>query len=83
MDKGGVGEHGNKGVKEVGYALDAVSERGSYGNVCKVLKEGGPCHFDIAGEGLQRYSEEIKHSVMYVGSVHLDPDEDECLREQA
>ncbi|KAK0974997.1 hypothetical protein LTR54_016939 [Friedmanniomyces endolithicus] len=55
------------------YAFDAVSEKGSYGNICKVLDhETGAITFVLPGKKYEGIPAGVRQSVTTVGSVHGD-----------
>lgn len=63
---------------KVEYALDAISEKGSYQNVCKVLdQQTGQIAVVLPGKDYSDIPESIKLRVTYVGSVHETFDKNE------
>ncbi|KAK0251900.1 hypothetical protein LTR91_006450 [Friedmanniomyces endolithicus] len=55
------------------YAFDAVSEKGSYGNICRVLDhETGAITFVLPGKKYEGIPAGVRQSVTTVGSVHGD-----------
>lgn len=57
------------------YAFDAVSERDSYGNICKVLEPDGKITFVISRTNYGKYVPAgIRWNVTRVGDVHGFPD---------
>ncbi|KAK0270725.1 hypothetical protein LTR35_014007 [Friedmanniomyces endolithicus] len=55
------------------YAFDAVSEKGSYGNICQVLDhETGAITFVLPGKKYEGIPAGVRQSVTTVGSVHGD-----------
>lgn len=58
------------------YAFDAVSEKGSYQNISKVLDpEGGHISLVLPGKKYEGIPETVKTTVTTVGSVHGTPDD--------
>lgn len=67
-----VREHGGK----IEYAFDAVSEKGSYQNICQVLDgTTGQITFVLPGKKYEEVPSGIKKSITTVGSVHGVPDD--------
>lgn len=67
-----VKNHANK----VEYAFDAVSEKGSYQNICKVLdQKTGKITFVLPGKKYEDVPEGIEKTTTTVGSVHGFPDD--------
>ncbi|KUJ20667.1 GroES-like protein [Mollisia scopiformis] len=63
------------GVGEVHHAFDAVSEKGSFQNISKVLAtKGGKITLVLPGADYSDIPKSIEHSLTMVGSVHLDSD---------
>lgn len=67
-------------VKDYGgkieYAFDAVSEKGSYQNICQVLdQKTGKISFVLPGKKYEDVPEGIEKSITTVGSVHGFPDD--------
>lgn len=57
--------------KEVHYAYDAVSEKGSFQNISKVLaKEGSKITLVLPGKDYSDIPSNIEHSTTSVGIVH-------------
>jgi NADPH:quinone reductase-like Zn-dependent oxidoreductase len=63
------------GVSDVFYAFDAVSEKGSFQNISKVLTEkGGKITLVLPGEDYSAIPQGIEQSFTMVGRVHQDVD---------
>jgi len=63
------------GVSDVFYAFDAVSEKGSFQNISKVLTEkGGKITLVLPGEDFSAIPKGIEQSLTMVGRVHQDVD---------
>lgn len=62
------------GASEVRYAYDAVSEKHSYQNICKVLAKGGKITLVLPGKKYPEIPGDIDQSITTVGSVHADID---------
>jgi NADPH2:quinone reductase len=61
------------GISEVKHAFDAVSEKGSFQNLSKVLaKEGSHITLVLPGADYSDIPSNIKNSTTMVGSVHAD-----------
>ena len=61
------------GASEVKYAFDAVSEKGSFQNISKVLaKEGSKITLVLPGADYSEIPEWISHNTTTVGTVHQD-----------
>ena len=61
-----------KGAK-LQYAFDAVSEKGSYQNICKVLDpQTGKITLVLPGKKYEEIPETVEQSLTTVGSVHQD-----------
>ncbi|KAL9043287.1 MAG: hypothetical protein Q9214_003522 [Letrouitia sp. 1 TL-2023] len=72
--KNAVEKYGGK----VEHALDAISEKGSYQNVCKVLdQQTGQIAVVLPGKDYSDIPESIKLRITYVGSVHETFDKNE------
>ncbi|KAF2720928.1 GroES-like protein [Polychaeton citri CBS 116435] len=52
------------------YAYDAVSEKGSYQNICKVLEPQGKITLVLPGRRYPEIPETVKQSITSVGDVH-------------
>jgi NADPH2:quinone reductase len=64
------------GASEVKYAFDAVSEKGSYQNICQVLaKQGSKITLVLPGREYKEIPENIEQSITSVGAVHMGPGE--------
>lgn len=62
------------GVTEVKHAFDAVSEKGSFQNISKILaKEGSKITLVLPGKDYSAIPENIERSTTSVGSVHQNP----------
>ncbi|KAB5578160.1 alcohol dehydrogenase-like protein [Coniochaeta sp. 2T2.1] len=59
-----------QGLPPLLHAFDAVSEKGSYVNICKVLSKGGKITLVLPGKEYEEIPEGIEKSVTSVGSVH-------------
>ncbi|KAL8799732.1 MAG: hypothetical protein Q9182_005675 [Xanthomendoza sp. 2 TL-2023] len=71
----------NAGGK-VEYAFDAVSEHGSYENICKVLDhETGQITLVLPGKDYSAIPSSIKQTTTMVGAVHADMDQNEFQKE--
>ena len=57
------------------YAFDAVSEKGSYQNVLKVLDPQGHISLVLPGKKYEGVPETVKQTITTVGSVHGTPDD--------
>ncbi|ETI25926.1 hypothetical protein G647_02703 [Cladophialophora carrionii CBS 160.54] len=57
------------------YAFDAVSEKGSYQNVCKVLDPRGHISLVLPGKKYEAIPDSINQTLTTVGSVHGVPDD--------
>ena len=57
------------------YAFDAVSEKGSYQNVCKVLDPYGHITVVLPGKKYEEIPDTVNHTLTTVGSVHGVPDD--------
>lgn len=57
------------------YAFDAVSEKGSYQNVCKVLDPHGHITLVLPGKKYEDIPDTINQTLTTVGSVHGVPDD--------
>ncbi|KAI4085821.1 MAG: hypothetical protein LQ344_008103 [Seirophora lacunosa] len=56
---------------KVEYAFDAISEHGSFTNICEVLdRETGQITLVLPGKDYSAIPESIRQSMTYVGSVH-------------
>lgn len=76
--KAAVGKVGGK----VEYAFDAVSEHGSYENICKVLDhETGQITLVLPGKDYSAIPSSIKQSTTMVGAVHADMDQNQFQKE--
>jgi NADPH2:quinone reductase len=71
------------GQDTVSYAFDTISEKGSYQNIIKILKDGGHITLVLPEKDYSDIPKKFTHSVTYVGSAHLDVEEDSWLKEQA
>jgi NADPH2:quinone reductase len=61
------------GHSEVKYAFDAVSEKGSFQNISKVLaKEGSKITLVLPGADYSAIPKWISHNTTTVGTVHKD-----------
>ena len=66
----------NAGGK-VEYALDAVSEHGSYKNICQVLDhETGKIALILSEKDYKEIPETVEKSRMFVGAAHIGTDRD-------
>ncbi|KAK4953046.1 hypothetical protein LTR10_008751 [Elasticomyces elasticus] len=54
------------------YAFDAVSEKGSYQNICQVLEPDGRITLVLPGKKYKEIPAGVKQSLTTVGSVHVD-----------
>jgi NADPH:quinone reductase len=54
------------------FAYDAVSEKGSYQNICKVLEPNGKITNVLPGKKYEGIPETVEKSLTTVGSVHTD-----------
>lgn len=52
------------------YAYDAVSEKGSFGNIAKVIDPHGAVTFILPGREYPGFPDTVQKSVTYVGEVH-------------
>lgn len=52
------------------YAFDAVSEKGSYQNICKVLEPKGKITLVLPGKDYSEIPEGVQYSTTRVGDVH-------------
>lgn len=60
------------------YAFDAVSEKGSFQNISKVLaKAGSKITLVLPGRDYSAIPENIERSTTSVGSVHQDPEKEQ------
>jgi hypothetical protein len=59
-----------QGVPPLLHALDAVSEKGSYVNISKVLAQGGKITLVLPGKEYNEIPDGIEKSLTAVGSVH-------------
>ncbi|KAL8801062.1 MAG: hypothetical protein Q9223_002911 [Gallowayella weberi] len=67
---------------KVEYAFDAVSEHGSYENICKVLDhETGQITLVLPGKDYSAIPSSIKQTTTMVGAVHADMDQNEFQKE--
>ena len=62
---------GLKGEKLV-HAFDAVSEKGSYQNICKVLDPQGKITFVLPGKTYDEVPKTVEKTTTRVGDVHAD-----------
>ncbi|KAH9892166.1 GroES-like protein [Xylariomycetidae sp. FL2044] len=60
------------GGRELLYAYDAVSEKGSYQNLGKVLAPGSTITFVLPGRTYEGIPDHIKQTITNVGCVHQD-----------
>jgi NADPH:quinone reductase-like Zn-dependent oxidoreductase len=61
---------GQEGLPPLMHAFDAVSEKGSYVNICQVLPKGGKITLVLPGRDYKEIPEGIEQSITSVGSVH-------------
>lgn len=67
-----------KGIKDalqgakLRYAFDAVSEKGSYQNICQVLEADGNITLVLPGKDYSEIPKSVKQSSTMVGAVHQD-----------
>ncbi|KAK3088975.1 hypothetical protein LTR53_019822, partial [Teratosphaeriaceae sp. CCFEE 6253] len=54
------------------YAFDAVSEKGSYQNICQVLDPHGQITLVLPGKKYAEIPAMVRQSLTTVGSVHVD-----------
>lgn len=67
------------GASEVKYAFDAISEKGSFQNISKVLaKTGSKITLVLPGRDYSEIPESIEKSTTSVGCVHQDPEKDQA-----
>ncbi|KAK3646452.1 hypothetical protein LTR56_008550 [Elasticomyces elasticus] len=59
-------------VEKLEYAFDAVSEKGSYQNICQVLQPDGRITLVLPGKKYKEIPAGVKQSLTTVGSVHVD-----------
>lgn len=65
-----------KGGQKLEYAFDAVSEKGSYQNICQVLDpQSGNITFVLPGGKYEEVPPGVKKSITRVGDVHGTPDD--------
>ena len=57
------------------YAFDAVSEKGSYQNVCKVLDPHGHITLVLPGKKYEEIPDSVNQTLTTVGAVHGVPDD--------
>ena len=57
------------------YAFDAVSEKGSYQNTCKVLDPHGHISLVLPGKKYEEIPDTVNQTITTVGSVHGVPDD--------
>lgn len=62
------------GLDKVEYAIDAVSEKGSYQNICRVLDAHGRITLVLPGKKYEEIPESVKKSLTACGSVFADVD---------
>lgn len=55
------------------HAYDAVSEKGSYQSICRVLEEGGKITLVLPGKKYEEIPAGIEKSITTVGDVHGFP----------
>lgn len=61
------------GHKEVKYAYDAVSEKGSFVNLSQVLAPGGKIGLVLPGKKYPEIPDSLEKKVVSVGAVHGEP----------
>ncbi|KAL8701638.1 MAG: hypothetical protein Q9201_004795 [Fulgogasparrea decipioides] len=72
----------DKAGGKVEYAFDAVSEHGSFENICKVLdQKTGQITLVLPKQDYSAIPSSIKHSVTMVGQVHADMDQNQSQKE--
>jgi len=62
------------GLDKVEYAIDAVSEKGSYQNICRVLDAHGRITLVLPGKKYEEIPESVTKSLTACGSVFADVD---------
>lgn len=64
------------GASDVHHAFDAVSEKGSFQNICKVLAKESKITLVLPGADYSDIPATIEKSLTMVGSVHIDSSEE-------